>query len=218
MSTSRTRTLFSALALALLAVAVTSLSPGPATAAHPSRADRADSLPPSFTWSSTDPLISPKPDAAHPIVSSKDPTVFRHDNHWHVYATTANSAGVWALATRFDERRYLRARTDDNLDGSWTPLTETEANPFVPSTNVTFQAGRPVWTVDIGHGDLIRGGAEQTQTIDPCAMRFLSQEMAPASGGDNPTPLEAGTGDPDELLLLTQTDPPAHSSQEGTTT
>lgn len=59
---------------------------------------RAESLPGSFTWSSSGPLTAPKPDAAHPIVSIKDPTVFRYENRWYVYATTANTSGTWSLA------------------------------------------------------------------------------------------------------------------------
>jgi hypothetical protein len=45
-------------------------------------ADRTDPLPGSFTWSSSGPLIAPEPDAGYPIVSVKDPTVFRYDNRW----------------------------------------------------------------------------------------------------------------------------------------
>ncbi|UUU20062.1 non-reducing end alpha-L-arabinofuranosidase family hydrolase [Streptomyces sp. DSM 40750] len=347
MTTPRVRTFIRGLILALLAVCVTAQSPGPA-AADGSRTSRADPLPGSFTWSSTGPLISPRPDATHPIVSVKDPTVFRYEDRWHVYATTANTAGAWslahtsftdwnnasaapqtfldanpnigdryaaapqvfyfaprrlwymvfqtgppvystttdpsdpgswsepryffdaeppiltankgnggwldfwtvcdtthchlffsdgnghmyrsrttvgefpggfrdtaivlsepnrfdlfeasnvyrigdsgrylmlveALATKSDWRRYFRAWTADSLDGTWTPLAETEANAFIRSNNVTFAAGQPAWTVDFSHGDLIRDGVDQTQTIDPCRLRFVYQGMDPASSGD----------------------------------
>ncbi|MFD3502905.1 non-reducing end alpha-L-arabinofuranosidase family hydrolase [Streptomyces sp. NPDC058677] len=97
MTTPRMRTYISGLVLALLAVGLAALSPGPA-AAGDLGAGRPAALPGSFTWSSTGPLIAPKPDAGHPIVSVKDPTVFRYKNRWHVYATTADTAGRWSLA------------------------------------------------------------------------------------------------------------------------
>jgi len=54
-------------------------------------------LPSSFQWSSSGPLISPKPDATHAIVSVKDPSVIRYKDRWLVYATTANTSGDWSL-------------------------------------------------------------------------------------------------------------------------
>ena len=50
-----------------------------------------------FTWSSTGPLISAVPDSTHPLVSVKDPSVVYFNNRWHVYATTADSAGNWSM-------------------------------------------------------------------------------------------------------------------------
>ncbi|MFC3996017.1 non-reducing end alpha-L-arabinofuranosidase family hydrolase [Nocardiopsis sediminis] len=57
----------------------------------------AQELPTEFQWSSSGPLIAPQPDAAHDIVSVKDPTVVHHDGAWHVFATTANTDGAWHL-------------------------------------------------------------------------------------------------------------------------
>lgn len=48
-------------------------------------------------WTSTGPLIAPIPDAQHPIVSVKDPTVVHHNAKWHVYATTADTNGRWSM-------------------------------------------------------------------------------------------------------------------------
>ncbi|WNM33323.1 hypothetical protein RKE30_24510 [Streptomyces sp. Li-HN-5-11] len=87
------RTLPSGLVLVLPAVAA--LAGPPAAAAHAgdgSRTYRAAPLPSSFTWTSTGPLIAPRPDAAHPIVSVKDPTVFRCRNRRHLCATTAGTS------------------------------------------------------------------------------------------------------------------------------
>ncbi|HEU5161157.1 MAG TPA: non-reducing end alpha-L-arabinofuranosidase family hydrolase [Streptosporangiaceae bacterium] len=62
------------------------------------QAPGAAELPTSFGWSSSGVLVSPKPDAAHPIVSIKDPSVVRYRDRWLVYATTANTSGNWSLA------------------------------------------------------------------------------------------------------------------------
>lgn len=111
MPTPYMRTLIGALALTLAAFGAVAVSPSPApdhADADSPAAERADSLtgatdpvaglPGSFAWSSTGPLIAPKPDAGHPVVSVKDPTVFRYDDRWHVYMTTADTSGRWSLA------------------------------------------------------------------------------------------------------------------------
>ncbi|MFF9809186.1 non-reducing end alpha-L-arabinofuranosidase family hydrolase [Streptomyces coeruleorubidus] len=72
------------------------LAPGSALAGTP-QPGREGSLPERFTWSSSGPLISPKPDAGHPILAVEDPTVFRYRDGWHVYFTTADTAGRWSL-------------------------------------------------------------------------------------------------------------------------
>jgi hypothetical protein len=53
-------------------------------------------LPGPFSWSSTAPLISAAPDATHPIIAVKDPTVVFFNNLWHVYATVTDGNG-WSL-------------------------------------------------------------------------------------------------------------------------
>ena len=44
-------------------------------------------------------MILPQPDAAHPVVSVKDPTVVRYNGEWLVYMTTADTSGAWGLAS-----------------------------------------------------------------------------------------------------------------------
>ena len=68
----------------------------------PPAAQTAPLAPP--TWLSTGPLIAPIPDAQHPIVSVKDPSVVYHEGKWHVYATTADTRGGWSMV-------YLSFRT-----------------------------------------------------------------------------------------------------------
>jgi endo-1,4-beta-xylanase len=74
--------------------------------------------------------------------------------------------------------RYFRSWTSDRLDGRWTPLADSLADPFAGSSNVSYPRGR--WTLDISHGELIRTGNDQTLTIDPCKpLQFLYQGVDP---------------------------------------
>ncbi|MET8976697.1 non-reducing end alpha-L-arabinofuranosidase family hydrolase [Streptomyces sp. NPDC004539] len=358
MPTPRTRVSRGGVLPLLLAVlAALLLTPGAAVAR-----ETAESLPRTFGWTSTGPLLGPRPDAAHPVVAVKDPTVFRYGDRWQLYFTTADTAGRWslghtsfenfsdartapqtyldtnpniggryaaapqvfffapqdtwymvyqtgppsystsddpsdplswsaprgffaaepdvvtqhkgdggwldfwticddtdcylffsddnghqyrsrttlaefpngfrdttivlsepnrfdlfeasnvyrvegtgqylmlveALATGADWRRYFRAWTADRLDGTWTPLADTVANPFIRSSNVTFDPEVPAWTKDFSHGELIRDGVDQTLTIDPCTMRYLYQGLDPAASGSY-------SQLPWRLALLTQT-------------
>jgi endo-1,4-beta-xylanase len=347
-------------ALVLGSALAVSATPG-ASAGGGSTAPGAARLPSSFQWTSSGVLVSPKPDAAHPIVSIKDPSVVRYRNRWLVYATTANTSGNWSMAylsfsdwsqaaaapqffldqnpgigtgfraapelfyfapqkkwylvyetglpsfstttdptrpetwsatknfqetmpqivadnigdgfwidfwvvcdkvncylfssddnghlyraqttvrdfpngfgktvivvsdpNRFnafeasnvyrikgtntylllieaigtDGRRWFRSWTANGLDGDWTPLAATEANPFLRSNNVTFPDGN-AWTADFSHGEMIRTGIDQTLTIDPCHLQYLYQGEDPSASGEY-------SQLPWRLGLATQTNP-----------
>ncbi|KOU55676.1 glycoside hydrolase [Streptomyces sp. MMG1533] len=93
-------------------------------------------------------------------------------------------------------KRYFRSWTSSSITGTWTPLADTEANPFARSNNVTF-SGTP-WTNDISHGEMIRAGVDQTLAISSCRLQYLYQGMNPSATGDyNTLPWRLG--------LLTQT-------------
>ncbi len=53
-------------------------------------------LPGPFSWHSTAPLISAVPDASHPIIAVKDPSVVFFNNQWNVYATTSDGSN-WSM-------------------------------------------------------------------------------------------------------------------------
>lgn len=91
--------------------------------------------------------------------------------------------------------RYFRSWTSNRLDGVWTPLTTSQANPFAGAANVSF-TGTP-WTTSISHGEMIRDGYDQSLTIDPHHVRYLYQ-------GVDPTVSTSYTFLPWQLGLLTQ--------------
>ncbi|WBS00022.1 non-reducing end alpha-L-arabinofuranosidase family hydrolase [Pseudoduganella sp. SL102] len=58
---------------------------------------------PAFNWTSTPPLIAPRPDPGQTIHGVKDPSIVFADGKYHVFLTTAGSAG-WGLAyTSFEK-------------------------------------------------------------------------------------------------------------------
>ncbi|MFF2376681.1 non-reducing end alpha-L-arabinofuranosidase family hydrolase [Streptomyces xiamenensis] len=81
-----------------------------------------------------------------------------------------------------DGRRWYRAFTAQGLTGQWTPLADTQQNPFASRNNVTFASG--AWTQDISHGELVRATNDQTMTIDPCDLRLLYQGIDPSASGE----------------------------------
>lgn len=54
-------------------------------------------VPTAFQWISSPPLLGPRNDDAHDLLSIKDPSVVFFGDRWHVYATTASNAGRWSL-------------------------------------------------------------------------------------------------------------------------
>lgn len=96
--------------------------------------------------------------------------------------------------------RYFRSWTSDVIDGNWTALAATEANPFASKANVVFPGG--AWTNSISHGEMIRTRVDQTLTISPCNLRYLYQGLNPADQNVTYNAL------PWRLALLTQTNSP----------
>jgi hypothetical protein len=96
--------------------------------------------------------------------------------------------------------RFFRSWTADRLDGNWTPLYDTEQNPFAGGTNVTFEAG--AWTQDISHGEMLRDSNDQTLTIDACNLSYLYQGRNPNQNNADYSQL------PYRLGLLTATSAP----------
>ena len=71
-----------------------------------------------FQWTSTAPLILPKPDATHDTLAVKDPSVVYANGKYHVFMTIADSKG-WNLAyTSFKDWPEASAAPVTYLDGS----------------------------------------------------------------------------------------------------
>ena len=112
-------------------------------------------LPSSFRWTSTGPLITAKQDATHPIVSVKDPSVVFVDGRWHVFATTANTAGSWSIVyLTFTDWSQADAAPLYYLDNSPPGLRGYHAAPqvfyFAPQSKwyLIFQSGQPQYSTN----------------------------------------------------------------------
>ena len=88
--------------------------------------------------------------------------------------------------------RMFRSWTSTSLDGPWTALADTDANPFAGNRNVEWPGGK--WANGISHGELIRSGYDERLTVDPCNLEFLYQgEAGPSPDGNyNTIPYKLG--------------------------
>jgi len=74
-------------------------------------------------------------------------------------------------------KKFYTAYLADSLDGKWTPLADTEEKPFAGAANIRPAASVKPWTENVSHGEMIREGCDETETIDPGNLRFLFQGM-----------------------------------------
>lgn len=75
-------------------------------------------LPASFTWNSSNILISPKPDATHNVAGIKDPSVVYYNGKYHVFASIANSSGYNLVYLNFSDWSQASSATHYYLDQS----------------------------------------------------------------------------------------------------
>jgi hypothetical protein len=105
-----------------------------------------------------------------------DPQVCLRDDIFeasHTYKLLGRNQYVTLIEANPGGKRYYKAFLADKLDGKWTALTATEAQPFAGAVNV--HAAGELWADNISHGELIRAGNDQTLTIDPAKLQFLIQ-------------------------------------------
>ncbi|KAK4141494.1 glycosyl hydrolase family 62-domain-containing protein [Dichotomopilus funicola] len=138
---------------------------------------------------------------SEPVIALEDPDRYKLFEASCVY-TVKGAVGkqkylllVEAIGT--DSQRYFRSWTSDKIDGEWTPLADTEENPFARANNVEFEGD--AWTKSISHGEVVRKLTDQTLTIDVSQpLQFLYQGLDPSkdSGEYNALPWR--------LALITQ--------------
>jgi endo-1,4-beta-xylanase len=131
------------------------------------------------------------------VIAASDPTKFNFYEADNVYKVAgANQYLLVMEAIGSDGRRYFRSYTSPTIDGTWSPLAATQADPFAGEANVSFTGTQ--WTKDFSSGEMIRAGFDQTLTVSPCHLQYLQQGEDPsASGPYNSLPWRLG--------LLTQT-------------
>jgi endo-1,4-beta-xylanase len=127
---------------------------------------------------------------SQPVIAAQNTTpshFFEADNVYKVAGANQYLLIVEAIGS--DGRRYFTSYTSNAINGTWTPLANTESNPFARSSNVTGTA----WTKDFSSGEAIRSGYDQTLTISPCKIQYLYQGLDPnASGSYNSLPWRLG--------------------------
>jgi endo-1,4-beta-xylanase len=101
---------------------------------------------------------------------------FEADNVYKVAGASQYLLIVEAIASSTG-RRIFTSYTSNALDGSWTPLANTQSNPFMAASNVAFSGA--AWTQDFSSGEMIRSGYDQTITISPCKIQYLYQGHDP---------------------------------------
>ena len=117
-------------------------------------------LPTSFRWTSTGPLVTAMPDATHPIVSVKDPSVVFYGGRWHLFTTTADTSGNWSVIyLSFTDWTQAASATPYYLNNSPPGLVGYHAAPqvfyFAPQSKwyLIFQSGQPQYSTndDVGN-------------------------------------------------------------------
>jgi endo-1,4-beta-xylanase len=95
-------------------------------------AEAAAGLPSSIQWHSSGPLIAPRSDANHNIVSIKDPSIVFFRDRWNLYASVANSAGHYSMVyTSFHDWSRAGAAPQFYLDTNPNIGTGYRAAPQV---------------------------------------------------------------------------------------
>jgi hypothetical protein len=115
----------------------------------------AQSIPTSYSWTSTGPIISAKSDSTHNIIAVKDPSAVLFNGRWVIYASDVNSSGSYNM-------EYLNVASDwsdastatpyfmDNTPGFSGYHTAPQVFYFAPQNKwyLIFQRGQPQYSTN----------------------------------------------------------------------
>jgi endo-1,4-beta-xylanase len=158
---------------------------------------------------------------SEPVIAMQDSNKYALWEASNVYKVQGANQYMLIVEAFGSVGRYFRSWTSTSIAGPWTPLADSNANPFAAASNVTFPGG--AWTKDISHGEMIRAGVNQKMEISPCNMKYLYQGVDPNASGDynnlpwrlglltqtNSSPDCGGTGEEPTTDPPTTTPPPA---------
>jgi endo-1,4-beta-xylanase len=144
-------------------------------------------VPASFAWSSTGPILTPRSDATHNLVSIKDPSVVYFNGKWHVFTSTVDASGAYSMAyITFADWEHTADATFYYLDQTPT-LRGYHAAPqiffFAPQSKwyLVFQSGPPQYSTneDIENP----AGWTTPQNFYPAGEPAIVKTTAGATGG-----------------------------------
>ncbi len=115
----------------------------------------AQTIPTSYSWTSTGPIISAKSDSTHNIIAVKDPSAVLFNGRWVIYASDVNSAGNYNM-------EYLNVASDWSDASTATPYfmdktpgfsgyhTAPQVFFFAPQNKwyLIFQSGQPQYSTN----------------------------------------------------------------------
>ena len=119
-------------------------------------------LPTTFQWRTGAPVIVPRSDASHDLVSVKDPTVVRFNDRWHVYASSVTNAGAYGMVyTSFTDWTSMASATwyyMDQTPGFNTYVAAPQVFYFRPQNRwyLVFQSGPPMYSTSDNVADPTR--------------------------------------------------------------
>jgi hypothetical protein len=114
----------------------------------------AQTMPTSFSWTSTGAIISPKSDATHNMIAVKDPSTVFYNGQYIVYASSVNSAGNYGMEylhfTNWSQAGAATPYFMDNTSGFSGYHTAPQLFYFAPQSKwyLIFQSGQPQYSTN----------------------------------------------------------------------
>ena len=114
----------------------------------------AQTIPTSYSWTSTGPIIGAQSDATHSMIAVKDPSAVRYNGQWIVYASDVNSAGNYNMEyLHFADWSEASAATPYFLDDNPNLAgyhTAPQVFYFAPQNlwYLIFQSGQPQFSTN----------------------------------------------------------------------